>query len=264
MFVFLSKMLPLFVYPAGLVFGLLILAILFSRGQKQTRVILLIALLVLFLSGNRWLSYSLARTLEWKYLPSPAPVTAPVIVVLGGGTESNLPPRQGVEMNSAGDRMLHAADLYHQGAAPKILLSGGNVEWMDSLENSPAADMQQILLKMNVPVSAMILQTKSQNTHEDAEYSAKILREKGISKIILVTSAMHMPRSVALFEKQGIEVLPSPTDFTITEDGWQRMFSPNLETFLTNIVPNSSAIGLTTTVMKEYIGLLVYRLQGWL
>ena len=257
-------MLPLFVYPAGLVFLLLILALFFTRGQKSTRVILITTLLVLFLSGNRWISYSLARTLEWKYLPSPSSVTAPAIVVLGGGTESNLTPRQGVEVNSAGDRMIHAADLYHQGAAPIILLSGGNVEWMDSLKNSPAADMRQILTKMNVPDSAMILQTRSQNTHEDAEFSAELLREKGISKVILVTSAMHMPRSVALFEKQGIEVLPSPTDFTITEDGWNRMFSPNLETFLTNIVPNSSAIGLTTTVMKEYIGLFVYRLQGWL
>jgi uncharacterized SAM-binding protein YcdF (DUF218 family) len=117
---------------------------------------------------------------------------------------------------------------------------------------------------MNIPDSAMILQTKSQNTHEDAVYSAQLLQEKGISKIILVTSAMHMPRSVALFKKQGIDVIPSPTDFTITEDGWNRMFSPNLETLLTNLLPNSSAIGLTTTVLKEYIGMLTYGVQGWL
>ncbi|BCY18478.1 hypothetical protein hrd7_23270 [Leptolinea sp. HRD-7] len=264
MFVFLSKMLPLFIYPTGAVFLLLILALLFCRGQKHLRIILLTTLLIIFLSGNRWLSYSLARTLEWKYLPDHTSVSAHAIVVLGGGTESNLPPRQGVEVNSAGDRMIHAADLYHTGMAPIILLSGGNVEWMDSLENSPAGDMRQILLKLNVPDSAMILQTKSQNTYEDAVFSAKILKEKGISKIILITSAMHMPRSVGLFEKQGITVIPSPTDFTVTEDGWRRMFSPNLETFLTNIVPNSSSIGLTTSVMKEYIGMIVYRLQGWL
>jgi uncharacterized SAM-binding protein YcdF (DUF218 family) len=160
--------------------------------------------------------------------------------------------------------MIHAADLYQSGAAPLVILSGGNVEWMDSLDNSPAADMRQILEKLGVPDSAMILQTRSQNTHEDAVFSSEILRKKGITRIILVTSAMHMPRSVALFEKQGIEVIPSPTDFTITEDGWSRTFSPNLETFLTNILPNSSAIGLTTTAMKEYIGLITYRIQGWL
>lgn len=264
MFIFLSKLLPLFVYPVGLASILVLLGLIFIRKPKVARVFILLSLLVLFLSGNRWLSYSLARTLEWRYLPTASSVSAPAIVVLGGGTESNLPPRQAVEVNSAGDRMIHAADLYHTGAAPLLILSGGNVEWMDSLANSPAADMRQILEKLDVPDSAMVLQTKSQNTHEDAVYSSEILREKGISRIILVTSAMHMPRSVALFEKLGIEVIPSPIDFTITEDGWNRTFSPNLETFLTNILPNSSAIGLTTTAMKEYIGLITYRLQGWL
>lgn len=264
MFIFLSKLLPLFVYPVGLSAILALLALIFMRKQKVARLFITAALLILFCSGNRWVSYTLARSLEWRYMPSPAPVTAPAIVVLGGGTESNQPPRTSVEVNSAGDRMIHAADLYHQGAAPVLILSGGNVEWMDSLENSPAADMRQILLKLNVPDSAIILQTKSQNTHEDAVFSSQILKEKGITKIILVTSAMHMPRSVALFEKQGLEVIPSPTDFTITEDGWTRTFSPNLETFLTNLLPNSSAIGLTTSAMKEYIGLITYRFQGWL
>jgi uncharacterized SAM-binding protein YcdF (DUF218 family) len=264
MFIFLSKMLPLFVYPVGLTSILVLLAFAFNSRQKLSRTFLFAAFLVLFISGNRWFSYSLAKSLEWQYLPSPTPVTAPAIVVLGGGTEPNLPPRPATEVNSAGDRMIHAADIYHQGAAPLLILSGGNVEWMDSLENSPAADMRQIILKLGVPDSAMILQTKSQNTHEDAEFSARILKDKGITKIILVTSAMHMPRSVALFEKQGLEVIPSPTDFTITEDGWTRTFSPNLETFLTNILPNSSAMGLTTSVMKEYIGLVTYHLQGWL
>jgi uncharacterized SAM-binding protein YcdF (DUF218 family) len=264
MFIFLSKLLPLFVYPVGLVSILVFLALVFTRRQKISRLFLAASFIVIFLSGNRWISYSLARSLEWQYLPPTTPVTAPAIVVLGGGTESYLAPRQSVEVNSAGDRMIHAADLYHQGAAPLLILSGGNVEWMDSQENSPAADMRRIIEKMNVPDSAMVLQTKSQNTHEDAVYSVQLLKEKGISKIILVTSAMHMPRSVALFKKQGIEVIPSPTDFTITDDGWNRMFSPNLETLLTNLLPNSSAVGLTTSVLKEYIGMLTYRVQGWL
>ncbi|HEX7555377.1 MAG TPA: YdcF family protein, partial [Leptolinea sp.] len=138
-----------------------------------------------------------------------------------------------------------------------------NVDWMESIENSPASDMRQIILKLGVPDSAIVLQPKSQNTFEDALYSAELLKEKGIKKIILVTSAMHMPRAVTLFEKQGLEVLPSPTDFTITEDGWNRTFSPNLETFIINILPNSSAMGLTTNVLKEYIGLVTYQVQGY-
>ena len=107
--------------------------------------------------------------------------SAEAIVVLGGGTETMQPPRTAVEMNGAGDRMIHAADLYHQKKAPIILLSGGNIAWMESLENSPANDMQQILLRLGVPEEDMLLQTKSQNTHEDAVYSAEMLKAKEYS-----------------------------------------------------------------------------------
>jgi len=263
MFIFLSKLLPLFVYPIGLATILVLMGLVFSRRKKTSRAFLISALVILFLSGNRWISYSLARSLEWQYLPTQDQISAPAIVVLGGGTESALSPRSAVEVNSAGDRMIHAADLYHKGAAPLLVLSGGNVDWMESIENSPAADMRQIILKLGVPDSAIVLQPKSQNTFEDALYSAALLKEKGIKKIILVTSAMHMPRAVALFEKQGLEVLPSSTDFTITEDGWKRTFSPNLEIFIINILPNSSAMGLTTNALKEYIGLVTYQIQGY-
>jgi len=264
MFIFLSKFLPLFVYPLGLSTLLLVISLFLRQRKKTKKTLVIAALLIIVLSSNRWISYSLARSLEWKFLPSTPLQSADAIVVLGGGTESLQPPRTAVEINSAGDRMIHAADLYHQGKAPIVLLSGGNIEWMERIQNSPAADMQQILLKLGVPQKDIFLQTKSQNTHEDAVFSAEILKGKGIKRILLVTSAMHMSRSVALFEKQGLEIIPSPADFTITEEGWQQTFTPNLETLLTNLMPNSSSLGLSTNVMKEYIGIFIYRLQGWL
>lgn len=264
MFIFLSKFLPLFVYPVGLSVILLVLGFLFIRRVKLSRLFFYGALLVLLIGGNRWFSFSLARLLEWQYLPSESTEKADAIVVLGGGTESELFPRLAVEVNSAGDRMIHAADLFHNNAAPLIILSGGNIDWMESVDKSPAADMRQIMLKLGVPDSAMVLQPKSQNTREDALFTAEILKQRGFNRIILVTSAMHMPRSVGLFTRQGLEVIPSPTDFTVTDEGWQRLMNPNLETVFTNLIPNSSALGLTTSAMKEYIGILIYKLQGWL
>jgi len=91
-----------------------------------------------------------------------------------------------------------------------------------------------------------------------------MLKEKGITRVLLVTSAMHMPRSVALFEHQGIEVIPAPTDYTVTREGLENLSSLDPQTLLVNLVPNTSSLSLTTNVMKEYIGLMVYRLQGWL
>jgi len=91
-----------------------------------------------------------------------------------------------------------------------------------------------------------------------------MLEERGIEKIILVTSALHMPRSLALFEKQGLQVIPAPVDFTITERNWENAFKPGLDEFLIYLLPNASSLGLTTNALKEMIGMLIYDLRGWL
>jgi uncharacterized SAM-binding protein YcdF (DUF218 family) len=202
--------------------------------------------------------------LEWRYLPQGDLPEVEAIVLLGGGTEAWDYPRPTAEINGAGDRVLYAARLYQEGKAGHILLSGGNLDFSDLRGTTPAAEMVEILRLVGVPEEALWLQPNSENTAEDAEFSAQILNENGIRRIILVTSAMHMPRAVALFEKQGFEVIPAPTDFGVTQRRWESLTAPNLETQLINLLPNASNLGLTSAAMKEYIGMLVYRLRGWL
>jgi len=264
MFVYLSKLLPLFVYPLGLAGIILILVLILEKHRKWRKGLLIAALVILWLSSNRWVSYSLARTLEWRNLPPEIAPQAEVIVLLGGGTESGDYPRPMTEVNSAGDRVLYAAHLYHEGAAPVILASGGNLDFSSARGTTPAEEMADLLALTGVPDEAVWQQAQSQNTYDDALYSAEILREKQITEIILVTSAMHMPRAKALFEKQGITVIPAPVDFTVTEQNWQSTFRPDLGEFVINLLPNASALGLTTNVLKEYFGLLVYGLRGWI
>ncbi len=264
MFVFLSKFLPLFVYPLGLSFILVVLALFLHRKTRLRTALLAAVVIILYLSSNRWVSYTLARSLEWRYLPLDPVPQAEAIVVLGGGTESEQFPRPMVEVNSAGDRVLYAAKLYKEGRAPVILLSGGNITWLGGRSMTPADEMAQILAMIGIPNQAVWLQPESRNTYEDALYSSQILKEKGIRQVLLVTSAMHMPRSVALFEHQGIQVIPAPVDFTITQDGWENLNTPDLQAMLVNLVPNTSSLSLTTNAMKEYIGLLIYGLRGWL
>ena len=129
---------------------------------------------------------------------------------------------------------------------------------------TPAAEMAEILGMLDVPEVSIWQQPRSQNTYEDALYSSQMLKEKGITQILLVTSAMHMPRSVALFERQGIDVIPAPTDYTVTREGLANLASLDPQTFLVNLVPNTSSLSLTTNVLKEYIGLFIYKLRGWL
>jgi len=264
MFVYLSKLLPLLVYPLGLACILLALALIFDKRRVWRRGMMIAALALLWLGSNRWVSYGLARSLEWRHLPVQNTPQAEVIVVLGGGTESADPPRPMTEVNGAGDRVLYAARLYHQGVAPKILVSGGNLDFSTARGETPAEEMADLLALTNVPQDAIWLQSDSQNTYEDALYSTQILEKQGIEEIILVTSALHMPRSLALFEKQGITVIPAPVDFTITEQNWENAFRPGVDEFVIYLLPNASSLGLTTNVLKEYIGMLVYGLRGWL
>ncbi|MCE1252337.1 MAG: YdcF family protein [Anaerolineae bacterium] len=260
--IFLSKFLPLLVYPLGLACFLVLLTLFIKKQQRLRNVVLIAALLLLWVGGNRWFSYALARSLEWQNLPAAELPHADVIVVLGGGTQPAEYPRPMVEVNSAGDRVLYAAKLYEQGLAPHILLSGGNITWMaDSSTSTPASEMADILALTRVPADAIWLENKSLNTAENASFCKEILQAKGIRSIILVTSAMHMPRAKALFERQGLQVIPAPVDFTITQAGWDSATQLNIPNQIINFFPNASSLSLTTNVLKEYFGIIVYGLD---
>ena len=184
--------------------------------------------------------------------------------MLGGGTEPASPPRTTVEINGAGDRVLYAAELYREGKAPFILLSGGDIEWLSSGSTTPAQDMAALLVQMGVPESALWLENESKNTYENALYAKEFLDEQDINQILLVTSAMHMPRAVALFEKQGFEVTPLPVDFSVTDSISASSSEGNIVGKLIDIMPTASNLALTTNAMKEYLGYFIYKLQGWL
>jgi uncharacterized SAM-binding protein YcdF (DUF218 family) len=264
MFIFLSKFLPLFVYPLGLACLLLFLALLVSYKRKTSNILIVLALAILWLSSTTGFSNLLARSLELKYLPPAEVPSGQVLVVLGGGTEPASPPRTTVEVNGAGDRVLYAAELYKEGKAPYILLSGGDIEWLTSGSTTPAEDMATLLVQMGVPESALWLENESKNTYENAVYAKELLDEQGIDQILLITSAMHMPRAVALFEKQGFEVTPLPVDFSVTDSISSSSGEGNVVSKLIDIMPSASNLALTTNAMKEYLGYFIYKIQGWL
>src|SRR5512135_2672542 len=168
MFVYLSKLLPPLVYPLGLAILFLVLALILARRPRLRTAALVISTVVLLAASNRWVASSLARSLEWRYLPASDIPNADVIVLLGGGTDSADPPRPMVEVNGAGDRVFYAAYLYRQGKAPAILASGGNLSFAGQQPSTPAEDMAKLLNFMDVPASAIWLEDKSQNTYENA------------------------------------------------------------------------------------------------
>ena len=262
-FLFLSKLLPLFIYPLG--FSCLLLLISLWLGWRRSRwsiVPILTAFLVLFTAGNVRVSNRLITSLERQYTPYENMPQAEAIVVLGGATRNDEPPRIMPDMSDRGDRLLYAAKLYQDGAAPLILLTGGRIEWFKG-NSSEAESMATILEIMGVPRQAMLLESRSLNTYENAVYTKEILDRRQIKRFLLVTSAAHMPRSVRIFEKQGLNPVPAPTDFLISDRNLiESTFTA--ESRILSFFPNTESLDRTTQAIKEYIGTFIYRLRGWI
>jgi uncharacterized SAM-binding protein YcdF (DUF218 family) len=268
MFFFLSKILPLFFYPLGLACLVLGLSLLVRRREVLYTRLVTVALLVLWLGGNRIVATTLARSLEWRHIPASASGAAvsqaEVIVVLGGSTRTHTFPRPMTELDDKGNRLLYAARLYRQGVADHVLLSGGNVPWLGPRSVSEAETMADILAFMGVPREAMWLEGISRNTHENAIETQKILDRQGVSRVILVTSAMHMPRSYRVFQKTGLEVTPLPADYLVSQEDWDFCFQPDPMVQVFNLLPSARYLRVTTDALKEYVGIAVYWLRGWL
>jgi uncharacterized SAM-binding protein YcdF (DUF218 family) len=262
-FVTFSKLLPPLFYPLGL--ACLLLSVAWFGSWKQSswvQIPLALALGILLLASNGWLSNTLLQSLERQNLPLKQLPTADAIVLLGGSTKSAVAPRVMVEIGEQGDRVLYAAKLYQEQKAPLILASGGRIEWLTGGQ-AEAADMAELLQLMGVPAAAIIQEPNSLNTYENAVEVKKILEKQGIKRALLVTSALHMPRALKVFRHQKIDAIPAPTDFLVS-DLDARAPNRSLQSIILNFLPDAGHLAQTTQALKEYIGLVAYRLQGWL
>lgn len=264
MFLFLSKLLPLLIYPVGLSALLLVLTLwwIWRKRQRLALGSAAIALLILLVSSNAWVATRLVQSLEWRHLP-PNPVpTADAIVVLGGSVRPADFPRPWVDVTEAGDRVLYGARLYQAGKAPKVIFSGGRIPWKGG--GPPEADdMAEIAKAMGVPETDILADRTSLNTYQNAVNVKAILEQEEINRILLVTSAMHMPRSLAIFKQQGIAAIAAPTDFLISERAVAEITGTR-QAFLLSLLPDADNLEQVSRALKEYIGLAVYRLRGWL
>jgi uncharacterized SAM-binding protein YcdF (DUF218 family) len=263
MFLFLSKLIPLFFYPIGATCLLLVIALgLWFVKSKLTPAFLSAALIILFLSGNTWVSNWLAQSLEWQYIPKTELPKADAIVVLGGGIRSKAYPRPDVDFSEAGDRVWYGASLYRAGKAPKIIVSGGRIIWKGG-GNPESEDLTHLLVTMGVPKADIIPESDSMNTRDNGVYVQKILKANNFKTILLVTSAMHMPRSMAIFKHLGIKAIAAPTDFRVSQ---LELDEPNIQTesVILSLMPNEERLAVTTSAIREYIGMWVYKIKDWL
>jgi uncharacterized SAM-binding protein YcdF (DUF218 family) len=250
----LVKLASLLVYPLSLSLLLLVLGLILSRMQwtRSSNGIVLLATAWLYLSSTAFFANFLMAQLERDFVPKAMSVIAPAdaIVLLGGALRGDTHMGTLADLNDHADRLVHAAALYKAGKAPVLLLTGGAAEDV----RTEAEQMRDILAVMGIPAGDMILESASRNTHDNAVNSAQILESRGMRRILLVTSAYHMRRSVALFEAQGLEVVPSATDYQILV----------VDEILPHWLPLAGNLSRTSTALHEIVGYWMYRWQGWL
>ena len=260
MWLSISKMGAYLVSPLSVVLCMSLLGcgLLLCRWHRLGMAGLLSGLALLFLVSLPPVADLAVSTLEQRY-PVIAVEDSPsteLVVVLGGSINMPYGQRLSVEMTESSDRVLHGFRLLKAGKAQQILLVGGNVD-LETWPKSEAEYIAELLLEWGVPADSILLEGRSQTTYENAIYTARFLNEHKLQdqSVLLVTSAIHMPRSVAVFEAAGVNVLPAPTDISVLDQRYDG---------LSQWLPTIGAISAVDRAMHEYIGLLVYRLRGWL
>jgi uncharacterized SAM-binding protein YcdF (DUF218 family) len=249
----LSKLLPLFVYPLGVSILLILVTLRLAWiGRRGGALVTgLSAAGILWVAAMPATASALLMSLQGRYPPVTVEdvPAADAIVVLGGigQLEKGDPPV--LELSDSIDRLRHAAKLFAAGKGNLVIVSGGATEG-----DLPEADVMAMLLEeWGVPSAAILRETKSRNTRQNALQVRSILRAQGIVRVLLVTSGFHMRRAEAVFHKVGVEVIPAATDYYLGQS-----VSPLLD-----YLPDADALVKTTAAMKEYMGMVVYRWRGW-
>ena len=260
---FLSKLLPQLIYPLGLGLLLQLIAI-GGRKQRWALPLSITGWLVIAVPAMPVVSDALLRQLEDQaaaLTPKSIP-PADAVLVLGGGIRPAPAKGLGVEVNEAGDRLLCGVRLWKQGTAPVLITSGARVSFKPNDPIAPEAALsQQLAEELGVPASAVLLNDQARTTAREAQRINQLASEEGWNQLILVTSAFHMPRAWASFQRQSdLEIIPVACDYRLDPQSKDQRLS--WRELLIDLIPSSSALNQTTQVLKEHLGLLVYKLRG--
>lgn len=179
---------------------------------------------------------------------------AQAIVVLDGGTFRYGDADRLIEFPNRAStlRALEAARLYRLMGDALVVVTGGaenaRANWAPE-----ASALRDVLVRVGVPASAIMLDSGSTNTREHAVNVVKLLQERGISKFVLVTSPTHIRRAVMAFKAVSADPVPSPSRSTLEYgSGWESYW------------PSGEALLFTQEVMHDYLGLAYYHARNWL
>ncbi len=256
---FLKKLVVPFFYPLPVCIEILLAGLLmlwFTRWQRAGKWVLTIGVVLLVVIGEGALTSLLLKPLESRYAPLDPnqlsrEATSPIkwIVVLTGVVRPDplLPPSSRLNPASL-QRLVEGIRLHRALQGSKLVLSGRS-------PFGPVPDVEtmvKVVELLGVDPANVLMESTSRDTAEQARLTEPIV--KG-DRFVLVTSASHMPRALALFEKRGMHPLPAPTDYHIsfTEETY---FHPG------SLFPSPTGFRLATLAVHEYLGMAWAKLRG--
>jgi uncharacterized SAM-binding protein YcdF (DUF218 family) len=258
MFFILSKLLTFLITPILWVIILLIWSVL-TKIETRKKKLFWSALIVLYVFSNEFLmdmtvgrwefhapdsSYQEQKDQPYSYA-----------IVLGGMTWYDT-KKERPQFLRSGDRLFQAIWLLKQQKVKKILISGGSGS-LSTPDIKEAGNLKKWMVQIGIPDSLIVIENASDNTHENAVFSKKLLDSLNYKneKVLLITSAAHMRRSIACFKKAGItNLFPYPTD------SYSSAFRIEFDHCL---IPNAETLTASTIMIHEMVGYLIYKMEGY-
>ena len=254
MFYVLSKILDILLSPLAWAMILCLYAVPRKKPRRGQRWAALAAFGVLYVFSIEPTANALARALETPSTATAKPdVTYDAIVLLGGLIDDRATATFGsTQYNEDVERLLVTFEWLRTGRAKSVIISSGAYD-SSRAEVVEARVLAKELEGWGIASDRIVVEDQARNTRENAVYSAKIARDRGLSRLLVVTSAMHMPRALDCFRAVGLEVDALPVDYRSFDTG----------RFSASWLPRPGYLAQSSSVLREVFGRYVYRLQGY-
>ena len=254
--------------PGILIVWVLLMLFLIKKHELIKRALITVGLLMIWVTSTNyfavqftnlaghwmnWPTYISSTVSSFNDMSKVKSANPEVIVILGGGRrkgalETPAEYQQQDLTPSSMERLRYGARLAKKTKLP-ILVTGGAPD-KTSKEDLSEALMMKLVLEQELGLSPQWLEVQSNTTQENAKLTARILKNEGIKTIYLVTHFWHMPRAKAVFEKEGLIVIPAPMGF------YQKTAFTPLDFY-----PSSEGFQRTRWIWHEILGNLWYRVK---
>ncbi|TRX64258.1 YdcF family protein [Carboxylicivirga sp. M1479] len=254
MFFLLSKILGFIIIPFNWCIALLLGARI-SKKYRLKKIMYTAAVSIFLLFSNTFLFQKLITNWEGpcQALNEHYKNAKPLVILGGLSSYDEMVKR--IHFKDASDRLLQGILLHKNNPDRLMIISGGSAEIY--FTERPEADyLNEYLINIGIDSSKVAFEKKSRNTHENAFYTAALFDSLQINKdITLITSAFHMKRAQQCFEKMGFEVSPLGTQYFSNHQALKPA---------DYFIPSLTTLQLWPIVIKEWLGLLVYKMKGYI